>query len=80
VPADSYGSVQVTIERSSDGSADRSQRDAGWSARSGPVPALARGIGARYESVPRLEQLLLPGGAVVVAPAQAGHPAAAPAS
>lgn len=39
--------------------------------RSGLVPPLARGFSARTESVPGLEQVLLPGKAVVLAPAQA---------
>jgi tetratricopeptide (TPR) repeat protein len=39
--------------------------------RSGLVPPLARGFSIRYESVPDLEQVLVPGRALVLAPAQA---------
>jgi hypothetical protein len=53
----------------------RRGRRASWPVRSGLVPPLATGFGPRFESVPGLEQVLPPGGAVLFGPAQ---PAKAP--
>jgi len=46
-------------------------RRAEWPVRSGLIPPLARGFSVRHESMPGLEHVLLPGKAVLLAPAQA---------
>ena len=51
--------------------ADPAGPDISWPVQSGPVPPLARGLSARHESAPGLEQVLLPGRAVLLAPEQA---------
>lgn len=61
----------MNSEPPSDGAPAIRKRPAHWPVRSGLVPPLAPGFGARSESVPGLEQVLTPGGAVLLAPALA---------
>ena len=63
--------MPVSSHTASAGPADHAGSDIGWPVQSGPVPPLARGLSARHESVPGLEQVLLPGRAVLLAPEQA---------
>lgn len=63
--------MPVSSHAASAGPADHAGSDIGWPVQSGPVPPLARGLSARHESVPGLEQVLLPGRAVLLAPEQA---------
>jgi tetratricopeptide (TPR) repeat protein len=61
----------MSDQTASAGPADHAGPNISWPVQSGPVPPLARGLIVRYESVPSLEQVLLPGRAVLLAPEQA---------
>jgi len=63
--------VPVSGHTASAGPADHAGPNISWPVQSGPVPPLARGLSARHESAPGLEQVLLPGRAVLLAPEQA---------
>ena len=53
------------------GPVDHAGPNIAWPVHSGLVPPLARGLSARPESVPGLDRVLAPGGAVILAPEQA---------
>ena len=63
--------MPVSGRTASDRPADHAGPNISWPVQSGLVPPLARGLSARPESAPGLEQVLLPGGAVLLAPEQA---------
>ena len=69
--AEGYGPVPVSGQTASAGPADHAGPNISWPVQLGPVPPLARGLSARQESAPGLEQVLLPGRAVLLAPEQA---------
>ena len=69
VRAEGYGSVPASGRTASAGSADHARPNVGWPVRSDLVPPLARGFSVRHESVPGLDRVLVPGGAVVFAQA-----------
>jgi hypothetical protein len=69
VRADSYELMPVSGQPPSARSAGHPKRRVKWPVRSGLIPPLAEGFSIPWESVPGLEQVLLPGSAMALVPA-----------